>query len=296
LLLKDHIKSVELCYLEALEQRMDLSLEDAGKLNKYQRGYEGERQFFDSIAGIDALVIWDLLLKDGEYAQYDFIVIGDGTVYIFEIKNNSGPYRYDRGNIVNRHHVVIKDYRPQLERAHTMMEHFLRTHGVMMKVVSRIVFINDSFSLAGFNGDARMVFHGQLQQVVNHLKKIKPSTYDYEVGQMLVGAHVDKYPYQNVRQVEVDVIDPRLRCQSCRQLIAEIDTMKKYITCSCGRKVRREDIMLANLREFVLLKQGAFTIQEAMDWTMSPKTTVKRLLREHAVKTGIGRATKYYLK
>ena len=86
MLLKDHIKSEELCYLEALEQRMDLSLEDAGKLNKYQRGYEGERQFFDSIAGIDALVIWDLLLKDGEYVQYDFIVIGDGTVYILRLR------------------------------------------------------------------------------------------------------------------------------------------------------------------------------------------------------------------
>ncbi|KAA1039289.1 nuclease-related domain-containing protein [Macrococcus equipercicus] len=295
MLLKSYSKSHEFVYLEALEKRVTLVDEDYRQLMKHRSGLDGEKQFFKLLESLDSVVIWDLLLEAEDYAQYDFIVIAGGHVLLFDVKNNGGIYQYDQGNMIGRNARIIKDYRPQLERARYMLDKVLQDSGITAKITSRIVFINETFRLVGFDGDARVVFPAQCPQIVDYLNTLEVTPRDIAIGKTLVAKHAGHYPYSNRKTTDYECVDSRLRCMDCRQLFTPV-LYQQYVDCSCGHSMKREAVMMANLHELMLIKNDSFTIAEAMDWTMSSRTTVKRFLRKHAIKMGNNRSTKYKLK
>ncbi|WP_165981090.1 nuclease-related domain-containing protein [Macrococcus lamae] len=295
MLLKSYAKHQEFLYLEALDTRVVLDDDDYRQLKKYQSGYDGECQFYQLIETLDAVVLWDIMLKDSEFVQYDFIVIAGGQLFVFDIKNHRGVYQNDAGNLVRGTH-CIKDPRSQLKRAIHLLRTTLAGAGIDRKITGRIIFINDTFRLIGFDGDPDIVFAAQLNHVISHLKTLRPTEADIAVGQMLVGQHFGEYPYKKREKLYDAEIDARLRCMKCRKLLDGTNHNKKYIICRCGHLMKREAVMLANLQEMMAIKQETFTIQDAMEWTSASRSTVKRFLRKYAIKTGNNHSTKYELK
>lgn len=100
--LTERNKSNELIYLEALAKRATLTAQEEKTLKRLRRGHEGEKLYdtiFDEVGHENLNIFRDIWLKaDKSLTQIDTLIITDDILFINEIKNYSGHYKYE-GNM-----------------------------------------------------------------------------------------------------------------------------------------------------------------------------------------------------
>lgn len=296
MLLKNYEMTDNTAYLTALQHRASLTEDEQKVMNNYYSGYKGEAQFYHMIKEFDAPVIWDLTLYHHDYVQYDFLIVMNGCLYHFDVKNYGGQYRMEKDVMIHlQKNKVFKHPLTQLERAHQLLQYFVADNGFNYTVVSRIIFINDQMMIKGYDGDERIIFAGQLPQIVKYMKTHDRVTdRDLQLAQVLKNAQVI-YPYTSFNRRGIEELNTSLRCFSCRRLLTA-PFYKKYTTCSCGYMMKREDMALQNLYELERLKGEHISKREAMQWTGYSNSAIKRFLSQHADKEGVNRGTKYVMK
>lgn len=296
MLLKSSAVSEDIAYLLALEHRVTLTEDEQKSLKNYALGLDGEELFYDKIKDLDAAVVWNLTLYHYDYVQYDFLVVSKGRVYHFDVKNYSGQYRFEKEVLKHLYtRKVIKSPISQLERAHQILQQFIRDNGFYHQVVSRVVFINEELMLKAFDGDDRIILAGQVQQMLRYMHKhCLMNEQDLQLARVLHKAQVI-YPYTSFNRRAVDGLDTSLRCLKCRQLVPA-PMKKRYFGCSCGHRMKREEVALHNLYELEQLKGDRFSKSEAMQWSGYSNTAIKKLLSQYAMRNGNNKASKYVMK
>ena len=100
--LKGRFESDELIAMRYLDKRMQLPEKE--KLHFLEKGYEGEVEFDQRLTESlkeERYIISDLLLEVGNsYFQIDSIIISEGTIYLFEIKNFEGDYYFESDKFI----------------------------------------------------------------------------------------------------------------------------------------------------------------------------------------------------
>lgn len=86
-------------YLFEVQSRITLDDFDEAQYKRLYSGYIGEKQFYERIKNCDGTKLWDLRLDYHGEVQYDFLVIHDGYLFHFDIKNFSGHYSFFLGII-----------------------------------------------------------------------------------------------------------------------------------------------------------------------------------------------------
>lgn len=147
--IKTHLRSDYYRYLQAVEGRQ--TLDDVDHLNRrnYTKGIDGEKAFYTLLMPCGGIKLWDLALRTPALSQYDFLVIYGQTLFHFEVKNFSGQYRIVNHQFVSEHDHVHHDVLSQLNRAHYHLQKVLMKNGFDLKVVSKVVFVNEDFHLSG---------------------------------------------------------------------------------------------------------------------------------------------------
>ncbi|UJS28140.1 NERD domain-containing protein [Macrococcoides canis] len=149
-------------YLFEVKGRITLDDFDEAQYKRLYSGYTGEKQFYESIKNCGSTKLWDLRLDYHGEVQYDFLVIHDGYLFHFDIKNFSGHYSFIDNNFVSEQNYVIKDPISQFNGAHIKLKQFCMKHNLDYKILSYVVFINPDFIVTGFNGHSHILFHGEL--------------------------------------------------------------------------------------------------------------------------------------
>src|SRR5699024_6441254 len=102
---KASIEQEELTILEMMYKRMKLTNIDKQHYNKLKKGYEGEL-LFDSLTEklqCECLILNDLLLEINLTTfQIDSLIIVQGKIYFYEIKNQGGDYYYESGKFFKK--------------------------------------------------------------------------------------------------------------------------------------------------------------------------------------------------
>lgn len=100
--MKQRLISEELRILRALNNRMDFSEEEERLYANLEKGYQGEVAF-DRLAEklkADMIVLNDICLEFNHAVfQIDTLIISQKEVFLLEIKNYTGDYLYEAGDI-----------------------------------------------------------------------------------------------------------------------------------------------------------------------------------------------------
>lgn len=293
--LKLHEPNQTIQYLMNVDGRCELSEDDGRALFGYQLGFEGEYYFYQLLNEVEGGVkLWDITLKESSKAQFDFLVIGEGMVYHFDVKNYSGNYTYIDGLFKKDNGSVDQTIMTQLKRADLILSQFLKRNGYRYQHVSRIVFVNETFSLKNFNGDACINFPSQIPGIINHLKQLgSPTQEDYRLARALIEADVEDnhrfvyYDYETLRK--------GYKCPRCKRYRrVSVVPNRKTVACVCGRKMSKSNYISECARQVWILKNAPFKIQEIAAWSGCDKRTVQRALKKYCHYSGGKRARIYW--
>lgn len=293
--LKLHEPDNKISYLMNVDGRCNLTKDDRTALFAYQAGLAGESQFYEQLQGVEGgLKLWDITLKESSKAQFDFLIIGDGKIFHFDIKNYSGEYTYIDGLFKNNRGSVDQTIISQLKRADIILPQFLIRKGFQYEHVSRIIFVNENFVLRNFNGDEYIKFAGQIPGILDYLKRLGPPTdEDYRLAKALIAANVvDNYRFA---YYDYGQMKKGYRCPGCKRFErVKVAIKRKNVVCVCGRMMTKSEYILECAKQVWSLKNAPFKIQEIADWSQCDKRTVQRALKKFCKYDGVNRGRNYY--
>lgn len=272
-------------YLFEVKGRITLDDFDEAQYKRLYSGYTGEKQFYERIKNCGSTKLWDLRLDYHGEVQYDFLVIHDGYLFHFDIKNFSGHYSFIDNNFVSEQNYVIKDPISQFNGAHIKLKHFCMKHNLDYKILSYVVFINPDFIVTGFNGHSHILFHKDVDRIVNAL--IKPSN-DVDIRALTTLSKFHKKDSKNERICYYPFNDMKkgIKCPSCKNFLRPFHNKERRIICECGRRVTKQEAVHIAFDTIALLKQSHVKTSEIVDFTGIGKTTIKKIMSKNYASVG----------
>src|SRR5699024_2066785 len=230
---KSRTKSKELIMLEILDKRMKLLSEDKQRYFSLKKGYEGEI-LFDSLTEklqCDCLILNDLLLEVNHTTfQIDSLIILQGKIYFFEVKNQEGDYYYESGKFFKKPNLETINPLFQLGRSESLLHQLLLKHGFKLPIDASVVFINPSFILYQAPLDQPIIYPTQVKNYLSQLNAIpsKITNRHRELAERLVALHKTESPYERIPSFDYDLLRKGITCEKCHTFSIAVG-VKNYI-------------------------------------------------------------------
>ena len=290
---KWHETNHKLLLLQELHGRVNLSKQDYDVLMRYLSGLDGERKFLEVVGDIaHVIMLWDIYLE-AYSAQFDFLIIDEDYVFHFDVKNYSGVYEYKDGLFKSANGRVNKRLMLQLTGSEEGLKQFLMTHGFNKKVVSRIVFMNESFQLYG-DVDKYILFYYDLERIIDYLKRCDGIHDDMlALSDVLIQHHGDDSKFINIDDYEIDHVRAGVRCPKCRHVGMSRDEKRHKYRCICGHTITNKEAVDIIFRMLELFGVKKIRKRDLNQHLCMPDRTLKRILKHYYYKNGNGRETYY---
>ncbi len=248
-ILKPRFISPELKLLRFLHSRMAFPVDDLRRYENLEKGFKGEQQFdkWSEDILIDGLILNDLLYEVNKtFFQIDSVLISQGTLFQFEVKNFEGDYCIDGDKWLTLSGSTIKNPLHQLERSETMLKQLLQNSGHNMHIESYLVFINPNFHLYNAPINQSIIFPTQLSRFLDKLNRTssKLNGRHSKLAEYLVSVQTFQSPYKRLPNYEYDQLAKGICCPRCRAFMGE--TLK----CKCGFEEAPAAAILRSVEEF----------------------------------------------
>lgn len=219
---KNREKSKLMIGMEYLNRRINLTEKDKRLLLNFEKGFDGEKEFDKKIETYlcnEIIVLNDLLLvNNGTTFQIDSLIITSDTIYIYEVKNYSGNYLMNSGELMTSNGVDINN--PLLQRAR--IEHnvnaLLIEWGLQYKVEVNVLFINSTFTLYQARIEDPIILPTQIK---NHFLEINNTSRlliknNHFLADMFIRLHKSSIPFQKqLPSYHFDHCKKGLCCSNC---------------------------------------------------------------------------------
>ena len=271
MLIKPRTKSISHFILESLNYRMHLSNEDKRRYQNQRKGFQGEQLFDQRLnhAQQCGFVVNDLLLssKDTSY-QMDSILILNKELIIYEVKNYTGEYCYEKNTLLSRNGYSLQNPVDQVQRKKTYLHNWLLNNGYSHKVKAYVVFINSKFYIYKLPTTNAILFAGQLNR---HFKTLGKSTrsvsaHDKKLALALAKQHNGNYRPDNLPSYGFENLKKGILCPKCFSF-KHTDTREKRICTVCGHTEKTADAIYRSILEFqVLFPEIPVSVQTIFIW------------------------------
>lgn len=285
-------------YLLDVEDRVTLDDLDAMNLKRLHQGYDGEFAFFEMIKDYEGcIILWDISLETPGRAQFDFIVITDDRIYHFDVKNFSGKYTYRDGNFISSKQYVSSDVISRLNRGHQVMHQFLAQVNVNTFFYSRVVFINETFQLKGFDGSDLVLFAEDLYKVKDYLSSRKLISQEMiDLAHDIVYHHKPKNYFERIHYYSIEEMRKGVRCPKCRRIGMKHRKFSNKMECSCGYKESNIDVVHRTYDMLINFGEQRVTATMIVEWTGLEVRCVQKIMLKYYKRVGKARATHYLKK
>lgn len=280
-------------YLMEIYDRIELDDYDRTQYYRLEQGYLGELMFYDYMKHCGGAKLWNIRLDSNGESQYDFLVIHNGHLIHFDVKNFSGYYTYSGQNFISEHGYVIKDPLSQLSRAHMKLIQFCSKHQLHYKLSSYLIFINENFQVTGFNGHNQILFHRDLPQLVSSLTH-PPNESDIKTMEYIARHHKHHSRYERIKYYPFNELRTGIKCPECRVFLRNFHDKERRLICGCGRKISKSEAVHIAFDCISLLKNDAVKTSEIAAFTGIGHTTIKNIMRKHYQSQGMNRNRSYY--
>ena len=284
---------LNLLMLRLLNAHMTLSEQDQRNYYRLEKGFEGELKFDELTDELqtDCFVLKGLLLEvGGNEFQIDTLIIFQGIIHLYDVKNYEGDYYLEDGKLYLLKGNIVKDPLAQLRRCETLFIKLLQELGFRIPVESRLVFISPEFTLMQAPKDYPIIYPTQVNRYMKKLNKMPGrlnKSHEMLTKQLLslhklVSDNMKLPPYQ------YEDLEKRIMCEVCYSLATEVNG--GFIVCKkCGHRETVESAVLRGVRELVLLFPGIkITTNLVHEWCgiVKSKKTVRRILIKHYPSAG----------
>jgi hypothetical protein len=289
---KERTKPKELAILEILNNRMNLAGKDKQHYFNLKKGYEGE-VIFDSLTDklqCECLILNDLLLEvNNTTFQIDSLIIVQGKIQLYEIKNFEGDYYYESDKLYKKPRFEIINPLHQLSRSESLLRQLLLNHGFNFPIDASVVFINPAFTLYQAPLDKPIIFSTQIKSYLNHLNTIpsKLTNKHKKLADQLLALHRNDSPYERVPSYNFDQLKKGIICPKCRSFSATIG-LKYYICMGCQHQELLDDAVLRSIKDFILLfPNEKMTTKTIHDWCqIVTERRIRTILLRNFIKIG----------
>lgn len=291
--IKVYDKSPYESYLVDVVDRIKLDDIDEAKKFTFYNGYIGEKQFYEEIKSCGGIKAWNIRLNLSGEVQYDFFIIHEGYLIHIDVKNFSGRYTYRDNNFISESNYVIKDPISQLNSTHFKLKVFCEKHNLNYIVKSYVLFINETFTVSGFNGHSSILFRNDLQRIKASLVT-EPNQADIKAMELIVSYHLNKSKNeQRIHYYPFEQLKPGLKCPSCFSFLKKFESFERKIECSCGHKVSKKEAVHLGFETVRRLKNDAVKSSEIAAYTGVSESTIKQIMRNEYEYTGSTCGRKY---
>jgi hypothetical protein len=257
---KPRIESAELKIFRSLNLRMDLSDKGASYYWKLEKGYFGELMFDEWAEGLstNCLILNDLMLEfNSNVYQIDSLLISQGTIYLFDVKNYEGDYYIEKKRWYSFPNSEIKDPVPQLERCESLLRRYLQSLGYQFTIEPYLVFINPQFTLYQAPLNTSFIFPTQLTNFLGKMNsKISSANLNgkhTKLAQQLVAAHQITSRFSRVPDYSYEQLKKGILCAKCHRFIDDFYRKGVTLVCACGCVESIQSAVLRSVAEFKLL-------------------------------------------
>ncbi|RLL45510.1 NERD domain-containing protein [Oceanobacillus piezotolerans] len=300
MLYKSRSKSSELNTLEILNYRMDLSNKNKQHYFNLKKGYEGE-VIFDLLTerlDCDCLILNDLLLEVNNTSfQIDSLLIIQGKIYFYEVKNYEGDFYYEADRFYKKPKYEVVNPFTQLTRTESLLRQLLTSLGYSLQINSFLVFIHPNFNLYQAPLNAPIIFPNQIKAYLNNLnsKPSKLTERHMELAAQLFSLHKNDSPYTQIPTYDYDRLRKGIICPQC-QSFSMLVIKQKCICHNCEYQEPKSNAVLSSIREFqVLFPNEKISTNIIYEWCkeMVSKKSIRRILSNHFETVGVRQWTYY---
>lgn len=282
-------KSEELSILEILNKRMNLPRKDKHHYYNLKKGYEGEVRF-DSLTEkfqSECLILNDLLLEINHTTfQIDSLMITQGKLYIYEVKNFEGDFYYESDKLFKKPKLEVINPLHQLSRTESLLYQLLLNCGIKLQIDANIVFIHPNFTLYEAPLDQPIIFPTQLNQYIEDFNAMptKLTEKHKKIAEQLLSLNITHSPFKQVPSYEYDQLKKGITCPRCHSFAVSV---VKRTTCICHECEYEEpvtDAVMRAVKEFnTLFPSEKTTTNIIHDWCqiVQSKKTIRRILATH---------------
>lgn len=281
-------------YILEVKDRLEMDEYDRDNLFTTEKGLIGEEYFYERIkkcAG--GAKLWDLRLRLNGQSQYDFIVVFNGSILHFDTKYYEGKYNYVDGNFISENQYVIHNPLTLQTKQHMRLKRFVDKMGWQYKVYSYIIFVGEQFNVYGFNGDNRILFDKDIENIVQRLNRREVTSEELEIARVLADHYDHNGKHPRIYYYPFDQMKKGVKCPKCRQFLPFVDKHAKKIRCQCGRTFTKKEVVRIAFDAIYLLKNGGLTVSDIVNFSGIGRTIVQQVLVKEYKKIGTYRDSKY---
>lgn len=299
MLIKKQDELKELLILKALDARWQLDEKTRNRLFRLESGLEGEANFLAALEKSEwnALFFADLKLKiHFSNVQIDTMAISRKTIHLFEVKNFTGEYYYSNGHLFMKNEVEVKNPLHQVQNIEIAVRQQLKSWGFDYQIIPWVVFVSPEFVLTQSIRTDPIIFPNQIEKKLKELGVHSfVSREDRELAQRFMALHDSKLSFIEIPPYSKAALKKGLTCRSCNQIGMTV----KDKTCFCPRCGMRESMyctLLEASRDFSLLHPGQkLTVAAVSDFCgkkVSKQAIRTALMKEYQLVKN-GRASYY---
>lgn len=293
MLYKLRTKSNELKILELLSTRLKLIDKDKRHYMNLKKGYEGEVQFDNKTENLECecLILNDLLLEVNNTSfQIDSLIIFQGLIRFYEVKNLEGDYYFDSDKMYKRPRKEIINPFHQLSRSESLLRQLLSSLGTNPSIEAFVVFINPKFTLYQAPLDKPVIFPTQTERHMNQLnsKTSKLMNNHKKLADQLIALNMEDSPFERLPSYDYDHLRKGITCPKCHSFFLFVDGRK--CNCKdCGHAESVGDAVMRSVEEFkIFFPNEKITTKVIYDWcrVVTSKQRIKSILLSNFTRVG----------
>lgn len=300
MLYKSRTKSNSLIILALLNKRMNLDSKDKQHYFNLKKGFDGEVNF-DTLTEklqCECLILNDLLLEvNNTTFQIDSLILIQGKIYLYEVKNYEGDYYYQADKLFKKPTFEVVNPLDQLSRSGTLLRQLLLSLGFKLPIETHVIFINPKFTLYQAPLDKPIIFPTQIKQHMDQFNTIslKLTTNHKKIADQLLSLHKTNSPYKQIPSYDYNELQKGIFCPICHSFSVSV-VKRKCICQDCGHAVLVANAVLRSVKELkILFPNIKITTNTVHDWCqmVQSKKRIRKILASNFNIVGVRQWTYY---
>jgi len=205
---------------------------------------------------------------EGMDFQIDSLVIANGELYLYEIKNHSGHYYYRDNAIYNKGGYRVRNPLGQADRSAELLYNYLLNRGYHLKVHLFVVFIHPDFIFNDLPPHTSYLFPNQLAAHFHNLSNQSRGSNqrDMQLAQEILQLHDEYYRPKNLPVYPFDQLEKGIFCPQCFSK-AHTDSRQNRCCPTCGYIESIKSAIKRNIEEYrFLFPNSPLTTNVIYEW------------------------------
>lgn len=287
---------------DALLPRHTFSPQEKQYYEQLYKGFIGEKRLEKHIVNghyPNVLPLFDCLFEvGGREFQIDCILLTSDTIFLLEVKNYTGDYYIENGNVFHLQ-TEREIFNPidQLKRTEFSFQRLLDNLKINYKVLSYVLFVNHNFMLYGVNVHSPIIFPSQIKRFLQKTNaNVNPITERTKrIAKTLRNKSKESSTYEKLPEYDFNGLKRGVFCETC---FTDLTRKTKFkITCTkCDKTYPIDKVVLFAVAQFHLLfPNRKITPKSIAEWCLGffSKNSIRRILVEN-LKIKLNGSHSYY--